>query len=118
RSLTRMKPRGASPRYTGGPRLVLGLPVLRELGPARLCCPLSWRTESNTRTRFRKPVLYPLSYGANNPQGSAQAVRTPVRRSLATIDSQVVAFGVTRPPRDLARDAVALGPTHEFDDLG
>src|SRR2546423_2550670 len=31
-------------------------------------CP---RQESNLRTRFRKPLLYPLSYGGSRPEGSA-----------------------------------------------
>jgi hypothetical protein len=35
-------------------------------------CP---RPESNQRTRFRKPLLYPLSYGGSTPERSAAAAR-------------------------------------------
>ena len=35
-------------------------------------CP---REESNLRTRFRKPLLYPLSYEGRGPEGEARATR-------------------------------------------
>ncbi len=45
-------------------RRVRGLPGRRsDAGPRHLITPKCPRQESNLRTRFRKPLLYPLSYG-------------------------------------------------------
>jgi hypothetical protein len=51
---------GGSRRNEGGAPDRREVPAHVELRPNCAGCP---RPESNQRTRFRKPLLYPLSYG-------------------------------------------------------
>ena len=50
-------------------------------------CP---RPELNQRTRFRKPLLYPLSYGGSTPERSAAVARLGSGESLIWQASRLV----------------------------
>jgi hypothetical protein len=81
-------------------------------------CP---RPESNQRTRFRKPLLYPLSYGG--PGGSVAqrraaeilAVSIPRKRTASRrLRTHVVVLPVTEELGPLGAREVAVGDVAGF----
>jgi hypothetical protein len=90
--------RGARPTRPIVPRRLIVADASSGKAPE---CP---RQESNLRTRFRKPMLYPLSYGG---EAALRSVRSRIvamapRRSsdLGDVEAGLAGTGRSRPPSD------------------
>jgi hypothetical protein len=75
-----------------------------DLGHALRCrrCP---RHESNMRTRFRKPLLYPLSYGGATQKGIAAAVQS---RSGPQLGGRIAGVSLNEWNRSCMKCAAAI----------